>query len=124
MSKKTFYLLVFLCSGAFSMAQPKLHYVQPLCGTAPSTTVAALKHSEEGSKEMNANTIPAVTLPFAMTQWTPQTRSGETKCIAPYYYKDSLFSGFRGTHWISGSCMQDYGSVTIMPVTGALRTTN
>ncbi|HEX8316491.1 MAG TPA: GH92 family glycosyl hydrolase, partial [Flavisolibacter sp.] len=29
----------------------------------------------------------------------------------------------RGTHWISGSCTQDYGSVTIMPVVGKLKTT-
>lgn len=104
-------------------SQDLLKYVQPLSGTAPSTTTAAQKHSEAGS-EKNANTIPAVGLPFGMTQWTPQTRTTETKCIPPYFFKDSLINGFRGTHWISGSCMQDYGSVTIMPVTGTLRTTN
>ena len=105
-----------------SSAQNLLQYVQPLAGTASSTTTAALKHSEAGS-EKNANTIPAVTLPFAMTQWTPQTRLTEKKCIPPYFYKDSLLNGFRGTHWLSGSCTQDYGSFTIMPVTGKLRTT-
>jgi predicted alpha-1,2-mannosidase len=104
-------------------SQDLVQYVQPLSGTAPSTTTAAQKHSEAGS-EKNANTIPAVGLPFGMTQWTPQTRTSEAKCIPPYFYKDSLINGFRGTHWISGSCMQDYGSVTIMPVTGSLRTTN
>jgi predicted alpha-1,2-mannosidase len=114
-------LLVVLTMGTYS--QDLVQYVQPLAGTAPSTTTAAQKHSEEGS-EKNANTIPAVGLPFGMTQWTPQTRTSETKCIPPYFYKDSLINGFRGTHWISGSCMQDYGSVTIMPVTGSLRTTN
>ncbi|GAB2818620.1 GH92 family glycosyl hydrolase [Ferruginibacter profundus] len=102
-------------------AQGLLQYVQPLSGTAPSTTVAAVKHSEAGS-EANANTIPAVTLPFAMTQFTAQTRVTENKCIPPYFYKDSLFSGFRATHWISGSCTQDYGSFTVMPVTGKLTT--
>src|SRR5688572_6868178 len=104
-------------------SQDVVQYVQPFSGTAPSTTTAAQKHSEAGS-EKNANTIPAVGLPFGMTQWTPQTRTTETKCIPPYFYKDSIINGFRGTHWISGSCMQDYGSVTIMPVTGALRTTS
>lgn len=104
-----------------SSAQNLLQYVQPLAGTASSTTIAALKHSEAGS-EKNANTIPAVTLPFAMTQWTPQTKLTENKCVPPYFYKDSLLSGFRGTHWLSGSCTQDYGSFTIMPVTGKLRT--
>ena len=101
--------------------QPLLPYVQPWAGTAPSTTAAALKHSEAGS-EKNANTIPSVTFPFAMTQWTPQTRLTENKCQPPYYYNDSLLSGFRGTHWLSGSCTQDYGSFTIMPVTGKLKT--
>jgi putative alpha-1,2-mannosidase len=57
-----------------------------------------------------------------MTQWTPQTRTTEVKCQPPYYYKDSLLSGFRGTHWLSGSCTQDYGSFTIMPVAGKLKT--
>ncbi|MBD0277850.1 MAG: glycoside hydrolase family 92 protein [Flavisolibacter sp.] len=103
-------------------AQNLLSYVQPLSGTAPSTTTAALKHSEAGS-EKNANTIPAVGLPFAMTQWTPQTRFTENKCIPPYFYSDSILTGFRGTHWLSGSCTQDYGSLTIMPVVGKLKTT-
>ncbi len=97
-----------------------LQYVQPLVGTANSTTTAALKHGE-GTEHL-ANTIPAVGVPFGMTQWTPQTRTTEEKCVAPYYYKDQKLSGFRGTHWISGSCTQDYGSVTVMPITGKLRT--
>lgn len=104
-----------------SSAQNLIQYAQPLAGTAPSTTAAALKHSEGGT-EKNANTIPAAGLPFAMTQWTPQTRTTEVKCQPPYFYKDSLLSGFRGTHWLSGSCTQDYGSFTIMPVTGKLKT--
>jgi predicted alpha-1,2-mannosidase len=108
-----------LCTGGLE-AQTLWSYVQPMAGTAAATTPAARKHSE--GTEQNANTIPAVGLPFAMTQWTAETRATETKCIPPYFYKDTLFHGFRGTHWISGSCMQDYGSVTIMPVTGRLAT--
>lgn len=95
-------------------------YVQPLAGTAGSTTPAAMKHGE--GTEKNANTIPAVGLPFAMTQWTPQTQLTEQKCIPPYFYKDAVFTGFRGTHWLSGSCTQDYGSFTVMPVAGKLVT--
>ncbi len=105
-----------------SHSQNLLQYVQPLSGTAPSTTISALKHSEAGS-EKNANTIPAVTLPFAMTQWTPQTRQTEVKCQPPYFYNDKLLNGFRGSHWLSGSCTQDYGSFTVMPVAGKLKTT-
>lgn len=119
-SKQIIFLLTLVISHA-AFSQELLKYVQPLSGTAPSTTPAAQKHSEAGS-EKNANTIPAVGLPFSMTQWTAQTRTKETKCISPYFYRDSLINGFRGTHWISGSCMQDYGSVTIMPLIGKLKT--
>jgi predicted alpha-1,2-mannosidase len=93
-------------------------YVNPLIGTAPATTISALKHGH--GTENNAQVIPAVTHPFGMTNWTPQTRSTENKCVAPYYYKDSVISGFRGSHWLSGSCTQDYGSMTIMPISGDL----
>lgn len=113
-------IIMTLASGS-AQAQGWIRYVQPMAGTAPSTTYSAIKHSESGGTEVNANTIPAVGLPFAMTQWTPQTRTSEVKCLPPYYYKDTLMSGFRGTHWLSGSCTQDYGSVTIMPVLGKLR---
>lgn len=114
--------LIILQNGLSGLnAQNLIRFVQPLSGTAPSTTAAALKHSEGGT-EKNANTIPAVGLPFAMTQWTPQTRTTEVKCQPPYFYKDNMLSGFRGTHWLSGSCTQDYGSFTIMPVTGKLKT--
>jgi hypothetical protein len=29
---------------------------------------------------------------------------------------DQYFSGIRGSHWISGSAMIDYGSMTVMPL--------
>lgn len=66
----------------------------------------------------DGQTFPATGVPFGMTQWTPQTRDGEAKCVAPYYEKDSRIQGFRASHFPSGSCTQDYGSITIMPVTG------
>ncbi len=70
----------------------------------------------------DGQTFPATGVPFGMTQWTPQTRDGETKCVAPYYEKNARIQGFRGSHFMSGSCTADYGSVTIMPLTGALKT--
>ncbi|MGV3600977.1 MAG: GH92 family glycosyl hydrolase [Dyadobacter fermentans] len=96
-------------------------YVATMIGTAPSATESARAHSEAGS-ELKGQTIPAVGVPNGMTQWTPQTRATETKCIAPFYYNDNKFQGFRGTHWLNGSCVQDYGSVTIMPLSGELIT--
>lgn len=111
-----------LLTGAVANAQDLTGYVQPMAGTAAATTASALKHGAELANANYANTIPAVTLPFGMTQWTPQTQQTENKCIPPYYYKDAQFSGFRGSHWLSGSCTQDYGSFTVMPITGHLKT--
>src|SRR5664279_1859522 len=66
-------------------------------------------------------TFPSTAPPFAMTQWTPQTREGNVKCIAPYYYADARIQGFRGSHFLSGSCTQDYGSMTLMPESGQVK---
>ena len=112
------FALLISCSGA--KAQSLVQYVQPMAGSGVATTPAALKHG--AGSELFANTIPAVTMPFAMTQWTPQTQTSEDKCIPPYRYSDDRFSGIRGSHWLSGSCTQDYGSLTIMPVSGHLKT--
>lgn len=98
-------------------------YVEPLAGTAPATTAAAKLHSEAGS-EKNGNTIPAVGLPFGMTQFTAQTTTSEQKCQSPYVYNDRLFKGFRASHWLSGSCTQDYGSTSVIAITGSLSDTN
>jgi len=97
-------------------AQSPLQYVDPLIGTAPATTESAKRHSEAGS-ELKGQTYPATGRPFGMTQWTPETRPTEAKCISPYYYNDQYLTGFRGSHWLDGSCTQDYGSATIMPFT-------
>jgi len=51
----------------------------------------------------DGQTFPAAGVPFAMTQWTPQTRAGEGKCVAPYYAADTHIQGFRGSHYLSGS---------------------
>jgi predicted alpha-1,2-mannosidase len=110
-----------LITTGFAQSADLVKYVQPLSGTAASTTSSALKHGS--GTESYANTIPAVGLPFGMTQWTPQTHTSENKCLPPYSYKDSLLNGFRATHWLSGSCTQDYGSFTIMPISGKLKTT-
>ncbi|WP_346860649.1 GH92 family glycosyl hydrolase [uncultured Draconibacterium sp.] len=96
-----------------------LNYVNPLIGTAPAATISAINHGH--GTENNAQVIPSVTVPLGMTNWTPQTRATETKCVAPYYYNDSTINGFRGTHWLSGSCVQDYGSMSIMPLSGKLK---
>lgn len=107
---------------ALAQQQSLIKYVQPFSGTSASTTLAS-QHIEDKTERL-ANTIPAVAPPFAMTQWTPQTQLSETKCLAPYYYNNKKIYGFRASHWISGSCTQDYGSFTIMPISGKLKTIN
>ncbi|RZU40010.1 GH92 family glycosyl hydrolase [Edaphobacter modestus] len=101
-------ILLFLCLASFplsSYAQAVEDLVHPLVGT-----------------EREGQTYPAVGVPFAMTNWTPQTRAGETKCIAPYYFTDAKIQGFRGSHFLSGSCVPDYGSITLMPGIGEVMT--
>ena len=113
-------ILIGLSSQVYAQSQDLINYVQPFSGTSASTTVAS-QHIEDKTERL-ANTIPAVAPPFAMTQWTPQTQLSEKKCLAPYYYNDTRIYGFRATHWISGSCTQDYGSFSIMPISGKLKT--
>lgn len=100
-----------------SASPSDIDYIDPLIGTGIATTPSAIKHSVSGS-ELRGQTYPAVGVPHGMTQWTPQTQYSEKKCLPPYYFEDTQIQGFRATHWMSGSCTQDYGSVTIMPVAG------
>lgn len=89
-------------------------------GTAQANTLSAGRFGK-GSEE-HGQTLPAVLWPNGQNCWTPQTQDTERKCIAPYYYRDSLFQGFRNSHWIVGGCTQDYGSFTVAALGGALRT--
>jgi len=70
---------------------------------------------------MQGNVCPNVGMPFGMTQWTPQTRLPKKKGIPPYLYYDPMIQGFQGSHWLNGGATQDYGSVTLMPITGDLK---
>lgn len=108
---------IFFLPGIFPAiiaGQGPIKFVDPLIGTAPASTESARRHSVAGSEE-KGQTFPAVGRPFGMTQWTPETRMSEQKCISPYYFNDKYITGFRGSHWMSGSCTQDYGSLTLMP---------
>jgi len=96
-----------------------ISHVDPRVGTAHNTTGSAGMFGK-GTEELG-QTLPAVLEPHGMNFWTPQTRDTELKCVAPYYYTDSLLQGFRNSHWIVGGCTQDYGSMTIMPGRGHLR---
>ena len=99
-------------SQAQSHHLPHLLGLNTLVGTAPSNTAGSSLYNEAAS-EAHGQTLPAVCVPHGQTLFTPQTRRGEQKCVAPYYYNDSLFHGIRASHWIVGGCTQDYGSFTL-----------
>lgn len=115
MTKKILLIFSLISLTILASAQPPIQYVNPLIGTAPANTESAKRHG--AGTEEKGQTFPAVGRPFGMTQWTPETRTTEDKCVAPYYYNDKIITGFRGSHWMSGSCTQDYGSATLMPFT-------
>jgi predicted alpha-1,2-mannosidase len=66
-------------------------------------------------------TMPFVTPPFGMTNWTAQTRQNKISGVS-YKYEDATISGFIGTHQ-PAIWMGDYGYVTLMPEIGDLKTT-
>jgi len=101
-------LLTLLWNGSAHAAGPAL---------APAKTDQAVDQvNVMVGTAADGQTFPATGVPFAMTQWTPQTRAGEVKCVAPYYAADTRIQGFRASHFLSGSCTQDFGSFTIMPL--------
>ncbi|MGM0620276.1 MAG: GH92 family glycosyl hydrolase [Bacteroidota bacterium] len=103
----------FLVSCSQKEENDYLQHVDMLIGTWKSSTPASSE--KQGDHLDYGQTIPAVTAPFGMTQWTPQTHASEEKCIAPFYWGTPVLQGFRATHWTSGSCVQDYGSFTFFP---------
>lgn len=122
--KRSIYIIALAIAAAACTAESPqedyLSYVDTRVGTASATTRTAGLFGK-GSEE-HGQTIPAVGVPHGMNLWTPQTRSSEAKCVAPYYYADSTLLGFRNSHWIVGGCTQDYGSMTLAAISGDLRT--
>jgi predicted alpha-1,2-mannosidase len=94
--------------GASPASPPPIDWVNPLIGTA-------------GGKIGYGGTMPFVTPPFGMTNWTPQTRQNKISVVS-YNYGDKTVSGFIGTHQ-PAIWMGDYGYVTLMPEIGELKTT-
>jgi putative alpha-1,2-mannosidase len=92
--------------------------VNPLIGT----DVRTVEVEGQGTIQDKGQVMPAAGIPHGMTNWVAQTNATEKKCLPPYYYYQTMIQGFRASHWMNGSCTQDYGSVTIMPVQGTLKT--
>jgi putative alpha-1,2-mannosidase len=97
-----------LLGSGYGADQDPFSRVNPLIGT---------QQSQIGY----GGTMPFVSPPFAMTNWTPQSRQNKIS-VTSYNYDDTTVSGFIGTHQ-PAIWMGDYGYVTIMPQIGTLRTT-
>ncbi len=63
-------------------------------------------------------TMPLVTTPFGMTNWSAQTRQNRIS-VSSYAYEDAYIQGFIGTHQ-PAIWMGDYGYVTLMPEIGSI----
>jgi predicted alpha-1,2-mannosidase len=91
-----------------SPEQTAVAWVNPYIGTA-------------GGGSEYGGTMPLVTTPFGMTNWTAQTRQNRIS-VSSYAYEDSTISGFIGTHQ-PAIWMGDFGYVTLVPEIGAIKTT-
>ena len=89
-------------------ATDPVDWVNPYIGTGGS-----------GGGPEYGGTMPLVTTPFGMTNWTAQTRQNRIS-VSSYAYEDEWISGFIGTHQ-PAVWMGDYGYVTLMPETGSLQ---
>ena len=101
--------IVFLCAHAAAQqgGNPAAHLADlpdPLVGTGSTYELS------------RGGTYPGVFLPFAMTNWTAETGDGGW----PYQNGKEKIRGFRATHRPS-AWMNDWGSFSIMPMTGELR---
>jgi predicted alpha-1,2-mannosidase len=101
---------LFLCLAAQAKAEP-VDWVNTYIGTGGGSDIGP----DYGG------TMPLVTTPFGMTNWTPQTRQNRIS-VSSYAYEDNTISGFIGTHQ-PAVWMGDYGYVTLMPQFGHLQTT-
>ena len=110
-------LLSTLCLFSCNQQENKFEkYVDPLIGT----DIRIVQGKDKNSTEERGQIMPAVGIPHGMTNWVAQTQATEQKCHPPYYYFQDAIQGFRASHWMNGSCTQDYGSVTIMPLSNKL----
>ena len=108
MNMKKISLLFFIGINLFVNAQTVSHpeeLVNPLMGTDSKYAFS------------NGNTYPAITMPWGMNCWTPQT--GTNGYGWQYTYTADKIRGFKQTHQPS-PWMGDYGQFSIMPMTGKM----
>ena len=102
--RKLFTLICAISCTLLIQAKDWTQYVNPLMGTQSSFALST------------GNTYPAISRPWGMNFWTPQT--GKMGDGWQYVYTANKIRGFKQTHqpspWIN-----DYGQFSIMPVVGS-----
>ena len=91
----SFFLLFAACGN-----KPLTSYVNPLVGT-----------------DGHGHTFPGAIVPFGQIQPSPDTRLEGWDGCSGYHYSDDTIYGFSHTH-LSGTGVEDYGDVLLMPVSG------
>lgn len=91
-----------------------IDYVNTRIGTNEWTGQSTLSQVEKPIGYV----YPGVGMPFAMTQWTPQTNLNGVA----YSWDDTKIQGFRASHYPNGASMSEYGALTVMPMVGKLET--
>ena len=107
MLKKT---AVFFCLNMWIAASAQT-------GFKPEELVNPLMGTDSKYSFSNGNTYPAITMPWGMNCWTPQT--GTNGYGWQYTYTADKIRGFKQTHQPS-PWMGDYGQFSIMPMTGKM----
>lgn len=85
-------------------------YVDPFVGTG-------IGGQGWGIGAAGGDTFPGATLPFGMTQFSPDTAGGPARA-GGYGFSDTLIRGFSLTH-LSGAGCRIFGDIPFMPTTGA-----
>lgn len=111
-SRSASLILLFAC--AIASANPAGHNVTETPVDWVNTYIGT-----QGEGSEYGGTMPFVTAPFGMTNWTAQTRENRIS-VSSYEYDDTTISGFIGTHQ-PAIWMGDYGYVTLMPEVGDVK---
>ncbi|WP_298712678.1 GH92 family glycosyl hydrolase [Chitinophaga sp.] len=100
MKKWMVLLALGLASAAHAQQKDYAHKVNPFIGTGG-----------------HGHTYPGPSMPFGMVQLSPDTRLKGWDGCSGYHYTDSVMYGFSHTH-LSGTGIEDYCDILLMPVTG------
>ncbi len=111
------FILCFVCAVFSGVGAVSSAAASDLHATTPVDWVNTFIGTGGGGVDYGG-TMPFVTTPFGMTNWTAQTRQNRIS-VTSYAYEDSYIQGFIGTHQ-PAIWMGDYGYVTLMPEIGSI----